>query len=130
MTLFTSRGFSGGIVEKLNETYLKLFLLPSPLPAAGKGQGRQKKLLGRKVVYPVPDLNEMKKFEDPLLTERLVSNYVAPGTRLKLRGDVCQQVKERDWIFNKVKDNMIFLVHETGAHGIVVGIEDIDWTGL
>jgi hypothetical protein len=37
-------------------------------------------------------------------------------------------VKEREWIFNKVKDNTIFLIHETGAHGIVVGIEDIDWT--
>jgi hypothetical protein len=78
----------------------------------------------------MPGLNEMKNSGDPQLAERLVSNYIAPGTRLRLCGEVCQQVKERDWIFNKVKDNMIFLVHETEAHGIVVGIEDIDWTGL
>jgi len=76
----------------------------------------------------MPSVSEMKKSEDPPLAERLVSNYIAPGTRLRLRGDVCQQVKEREWIFNKVKDNTIFLIHETGAYGIVVGIEDIDWT--
>jgi hypothetical protein len=78
----------------------------------------------------MPGLNEMKKSGNPPLAERLVLNYVAPGTRLRLRGDVCQQVKERDWIFNKVKDNTIFLIHETGAHGILVGIEDIDWTAF
>ena len=76
----------------------------------------------------MPGASEMKKSEDPPLAERLVSNYIAPGTRLRLRGDVCQQVKEREWIFNKVKDKTIFLIHETGAHCIVVGIEDIDWT--
>jgi hypothetical protein len=86
------------------------------------------KPLRKKVVYRMPDLNEMKKSEVLPLAERLVLNYVAPGSRLRLRGDVCQQVKEREWIFNKVKDNTIFLIHETGAHGIVVGIEDIDWT--
>lgn len=78
----------------------------------------------------MPGLNEMKKSGNPPLAERLVLNYVAPGTRLRLRGDVCHQVKERDWIFNKVKDNTIFLIHETGAHGILVGIEDIDWTAF
>ncbi len=107
-----------------------MILFPLFLPAAGKSEGRQKKFFGRKVVYPVPDLNETKKLEDPPLAERLVSNYIAPGTRLKLCGEVCQQVKEREWIFGKVKDNMVFLVHETGAYGIVVGIEDIDWTGF
>ncbi len=78
----------------------------------------------------MPSLNEIRNPQDPSLAERLVSNYVAPGTRLKLCGEVCQQVKEREWIFGKVKDNMVFLVHETGAYGIVVDIEDIDWTGF
>jgi hypothetical protein len=78
----------------------------------------------------MPSLNETRNSEDPPLAERLISNYVAPGTRLRLRGDVCQQVKEREWIFSKVKDNMVFLIHESGAYGIVVGIEDIDWTGF
>jgi len=111
------------------ETYLTFFF--SSHPSCRRQERREAdKILRKKVVYRMPGLNEMKNSGDPQLAERLVSNYVAPGTRLKLRGDVCQQVKERDWIFNKVKDNMIFLVHETRAHGIVVGIEDIDWTGL
>ncbi len=76
----------------------------------------------------MPNLSETRKPEDPSPAERIVSNYVAPGTRLKLRGGACQQVKEREWIFNKVKDHMIFLVHETGAYGIAVDVEDIDWT--
>ena len=78
----------------------------------------------------MPDLNEMKKSEVPPLAERLVSNYVAPGSRLRLRGEACQQVKEREWIFNEVKDQMIFLIDETGTYGIAVGVEDIDWTGF
>ena len=77
-------------------------------------------------MYRMPDLNEIKKSEVPPLAERLVSNYVAPGSRLRLRGDVCQQVKDREWIFNKVKDQTIFLIHETGTYGIAVGVEDID----
>ncbi len=76
----------------------------------------------------MPGLNETKKSDHPRLAERLVSNYVARGTRLRLRGEVCQQVKDREWIFNEVKDHMIFLIHESGTHGIAVGIEDIDWT--
>ncbi len=78
----------------------------------------------------MPSLNETRKSEDLPLAERLVSNYVAPGTRLKLRGGACRQVKEREWIFNEIKDQMIFLIHETENYGIVVGVEDIDWTGL
>ncbi len=78
--------------------------------------------------YRMPGLNEMKKSEDPPLAERLISNYVAPGTRLRLRGEVYQQVKDREWIFNEVKDHTIFLIHETGTYGIAVGVDDIDWT--
>ncbi len=76
----------------------------------------------------MPGLNETRKSEDPPLVERLVSNYVAPGTRLRLRGEVCRQVKDREWIFNEVKDHMVFLIDESGTYGIAVGIEDIDWT--
>ena len=84
----------------------------------------------KKVMYPMPDLNQMKKSDIPPLAERLVLNYVAPGSRLRLRGDACQQVKDREWIFYNVKDRMILLIHETGTYSIVVDIEDIDWTGF
>jgi hypothetical protein len=65
---------------------------------------------------------------DPQVVERLILNSVTPGTRLRLREDVHKQLKERDWIFNKVKKNLIFLIHETEVYGIVVGVEDIDWS--
>ena len=103
----------------------KDLLVPLPFIPSRLGEG---KFL--KVVYPMPDLNEIKKSDVPPVAERLVLNYVAPGSRLRLRGDVCQQVKDREWIFNKVKDQTIFLIHETGTYGIAVGIEDIDWTGF
>ena len=101
--------------------------LLAPLPFIPSRFGEGKFL---KVMYPLPDLNEMKKAEIPPVAERLVSNYVASGSRSRLRGDFSQQVKDREWIFNKVKDQSIFLIHQTGTYGIVVGIEDIDWTGF
>jgi hypothetical protein len=76
----------------------------------------------------LPNLEEVGKPVDPQVVERLILNSVAPGTRLRLREDVLKQLKERDWIFNKVKKNLIFLIHETGVYGIVVGVEDIDWS--
>jgi hypothetical protein len=69
-----------------------------------------------------------RKPVDPQVVERLVSNYVTPGTRLRLREGVHQQLKDRNWIFNKVKENLIFLIHETGVYSIVVEVEDIDWS--
>ncbi len=87
-------------------------------------------LLEENVMYSSPDRHGMKKLRDPQLVERLVSNYVVPGTRLRLRGDVLQQMKERNWIFIKVKDQMVFLIHETEACTIAVEIEDIDWTAF
>jgi hypothetical protein len=87
-------------------------------------------LFERKVMDLRPDRHEMKKLRDPQLVEKLVSNYVVPGTRLRLRGDVLQQMKEREWIFIKVKDQMVFLIHETKACTIAVEIEDIDWTAF
>jgi len=88
------------------------------------------KLHRKKVTHRMIDQNEMEKAKVLPVAERLVSNYVAPGSRLRLRTDVCHQVKDREWIFNNVKDHMIFLIHENGTYGIVVGIEDIDWTGF
>ena len=76
------------------------------------------------------NLDEMKKSINLPMAERLVLNYLIPGIRLKLREDVYQHLREREWIFNKVKNNMIFLIRETGDYGVVVGIDDIDWSVL
>jgi hypothetical protein len=68
----------------------------------------------------MPNLDEIKKLRNLPLVERMVLNYLTSGTRLRLREDVYRHLKEREWIFNKIR--------ETGDYGVVVGIEDIDWS--
>ena len=52
---------------------------------------------------------------------------ILPGTPLKVREGLYKQLRDREWIFNKAEDNLIFLIHKNGAYGIVVRTEDIDW---
>jgi hypothetical protein len=56
---------------------------------------------------------------------RLISSL--PGKPLKIREGLYRQLREREWIFNRMENNLIFLIHKNGAYGVVVGIEDIDW---
>ena len=49
------------------------------------------------------------------------------GKLLRLREGLYKQLREREWIFNRMENNLILLIHENGAFGVVVGIEDIDW---
>ena len=52
---------------------------------------------------------------------------VSSGKVLKLKEGLYRQLKEREWIFNRTEDNLIFLLHKEGAYGVVVRNEDIDW---
>ena len=54
-------------------------------------------------------------------------NSVSSGKLLKLRDGLYRQLKEREWIFNRTENSLIFLVHKDGAYGVVVRDEDIDW---
>ena len=56
-------------------------------------------------------------------------NSILSGKLLKLREGLYKQLRDREWIFNRVENNLIFLIHKNGAFGVVVGIEDIDWNG-
>jgi len=55
------------------------------------------------------------------------SNSVSSGKLLKLKDGLYRQLKEREWIFNRTENNLIFLIHKDGAYGVVVRMEDIDW---
>jgi hypothetical protein len=55
------------------------------------------------------------------------SNSIPSGQSLKLREGVYKQLKDREWIFNRAENEIIFLIHKTGAYGVVVRMEDIDW---
>jgi len=52
---------------------------------------------------------------------------VSSGKVLKLKEGLYRQLKEREWVFNRTENNLIFLVHKDGAYGVVVRDEDIDW---
>ena len=52
---------------------------------------------------------------------------VSSGKVLKLKDGLYRQLKEREWVFNRSENNLIFLIHKDGAYGVVVRIEDIDW---
>ena len=54
---------------------------------------------------------------------------ILPGRSLKIREGLYSQLRDREWIFNRTENNLIFLIHKNGAFGVVVGIEDIDWNG-
>jgi hypothetical protein len=54
-------------------------------------------------------------------------NSVSSGKLLKLKDGLYRQLKEREWIFNRTENNLIFLIHKDGAYGVVVRIENIEW---
>ncbi len=66
-------------------------------------------------------MSHVHRFPDKRLSS------ILPGTPLKVREGLYKQLRDREWIFNRVEDNLIFLIHKNGAYGIVVRTEDIDW---
>jgi len=55
-------------------------------------------------------------------------NSVSSGKVLKLKEGLYRQLKEREWIFNRTENDLIFLIHKEGAYGVVVRNEDIEWS--
>ena len=56
-------------------------------------------------------------------------NSILKGNLLRLREGLYKQLRDREWIFNRAENNLIFLIHKNGAYGVVVRVEDIDWNG-
>jgi len=52
---------------------------------------------------------------------------LSSGKLLKLKDGLYRQLQEREWIFNRTENNLLFLIHKEGAYGVVVRNEDIDW---
>ena len=52
---------------------------------------------------------------------------LSSGKLLKLKDGLYRQLKERQWIFNRTENDLIFLIHKEGTYGVVVRIDDIDW---
>ena len=52
------------------------------------------------------------------------------GEPVKLREGVYRQLRDREWIFNRAENEMIFLIHRNGLYGVVVKTGDIDWNSV
>jgi hypothetical protein len=57
-------------------------------------------------------------------------SLIPSGKPLKLREGVYKQLKEREWMFNRAEKDIVFLTHKSGAYGVAVRNEDIDWDEL
>ncbi len=53
---------------------------------------------------------------------------ISSGKLLKLKDGLYGQLREREWIFNRTENNLVFLIHKEGVYGVVVRHEDIDWS--
>ena len=56
-------------------------------------------------------------------------NSIFSGKLLTLREGLYRQLRDREWIFNRAEKGIIFLIHRSGAYGVVVKTGDIDWSG-
>ena len=50
------------------------------------------------------------------------------NTRLKLKEDVYRYIKNREWLFNKIENDTVYLLDESGVFGMGVKVENIDWS--
>lgn len=73
-------------------------------------------------------MDAMRNGMPPRLPAKWMVNHIQPGKRLKLRDDVYRQIKEREWILNKIDSEGVHLLHESRAYGLIVRMEDIDWS--
>ena len=56
---------------------------------------------------------------------------IVPGTKVRLKPEVLRQMTVRQWIFQGIdKDNIAWLMHDSGHYGIGVDAELVDLAGL
>ncbi len=49
------------------------------------------------------------------------------NTRLKLKEGVHGYLKNREWLFNRLENDMVYLLDESGSFGVAVKVENIEW---
>ncbi len=76
----------------------------------------------------MPNVNAAKQVTRFSKPSRWILNHMPRGIRIKLREDVYQHVRQREWILDRIDGEGVHLLHETKAYGLIVKAEDIDWT--
>ena len=74
------------------------------------------------------NINAAKSLTHSHIPARWMLNHITPGKRLRLRDDVYKQIKQREWILNRIDSEGVHLLHESRAYGLIVRIEDVDWS--
>ncbi len=62
-----------------------------------------------------------------VINRRWFESSIFPGQLIRLRDGVFKRLNDREWLFNKFENDLVFLVHSSRAYGIAVKTEDIDW---
>jgi hypothetical protein len=77
------------------------------------------------------DFHQLKRKEGiPMKPPKSFLRSLSKNKRLKLRVGVYRQLKEREWLFRRIENGIVFLVHHSGVYGLGVKIEDIDWSEI
>ncbi len=60
----------------------------------------------------------------------IIKSLISRNTRLKLKENVNGYLKNREWLFNRIENDMVYLLDESGLFGMAVEVESIDWTKI
>ncbi len=63
-------------------------------------------------------------------SKSILKSLSSKNTKLKLKENVYRYLKKREWLFNRMEKNMIYLLDESGLYGMAVEIENIDWSEI
>ncbi len=75
----------------------------------------------------MPASNSVKNIIAHGVPPKSFFEHISPGKRVRLKDNVYRNIKDREWIFNRIEGNEVHLLHESKAYGLIVKIEDIDW---
>ncbi len=60
-------------------------------------------------------------------SKSIIKSLISRNTRLKLKENVYRYVNKREWLFNRIENDTVYLLDESGLFGMAVEFENIDW---
>ncbi len=63
-------------------------------------------------------------------SKSILKSLSSRNTKLKLKENVYRYLKNREWLFNRMENNMVYLLDESGSFGMAVELDSIDWSKI
>ncbi len=60
-------------------------------------------------------------------SKSVIISLISRNTRLNLKENVYRYVNKREWLFNRIENDMVYLLDESDLFGMAVKVENIDW---